>query len=88
MARTQDELSFVAMLEALEKASELCELQAISERLRDYFQVVILFITGSAAQAHNMAAELIVPNGSRAILNGIISEQILLFWAAISAFTP
>ena len=53
MARTQDELSFVAMLEALEQASELCELQAISERLRDYFQVdhlVYHWVSGAGTQ--------------------------------------
>ena len=41
------------MLEALEQASELCELQAISERLRDYFQVdhlVYHWVSGAGTQ--------------------------------------
>lgn len=53
MARLKDESEFIAILEALEQAFELSELQALSERLRDYFKVdhlVYHWVSGAGEQ--------------------------------------
>ncbi len=53
VARKTDGLAFITILEALEQASELEELQTLSERLRDYFQVdhlVYHWVSGAGEQ--------------------------------------
>lgn len=53
MARQEQGAAFNAILEALEQASDLAELQALSERMRDYFRVdhlVYHWVSGTGEQ--------------------------------------
>ena len=53
MARTEQAAALIAILEALEQASDLAELQALSERMRDYFGVdhlVYHWVSGTGEQ--------------------------------------